>query len=103
MNSQDFSMRKEKNEATVRFIISGRVNVYNAPMIQAEIEEELKLGNNKIILNMCQVYFLSSAGIRVILMMHKKATEANGSFGIEQPSENVKNVLGMTALEEMLI
>ena len=103
MTNNDFSMTKESTQDGVRFYLAGRVNIYNAPMIQNEIESALKAGETKIILNMCQVYFLSSAGIRVILMMHKKATEANGSFGIEQPSDNVRNVLGMTALDEMLV
>ena len=103
MSNEDFVITKEKNPICSRFTIKGRVNLINAPELQHKLEQALKDGELDIVLNMSHVDFLSSAGIRVILKTHKDAMRAGGSFGIEQPSENVRNVLGMAALEEMLI
>ena len=101
--TDDFVITKEKTAICSRFTIKGRINSVNAPAIQLKLDEALKDGEKDIVLNMKQVEFLSSAGIRVILKTHKDAIRAGGSFGVEQPSENVRNVLGMTALDMMLI
>ena len=103
MNKEEFTITKEKIPGGLRFIILGRVNSINAPTIQHKLEEALKDGVKKIVLDMGLVEFLSSAGIRVILKTHKDLKKEGGTFGIEQASENVKNVLGMVALGEMLV
>ena len=103
MNQDELLVTKETQGSNVRFILRGRVNINNSPLLEFELAEALKNKEIYIVLNMSQVYFLSSAGIRVILKMHKKALESKGSFGIEDPSENVRNVIGMTALDELLV
>ena len=103
MDNEEFSITKEKIPGGVKFRVKGRVNSINAPAIQLKMEEALIDKEKKIILDMYQVKFLSSAGIRVILKTYKDQKNAGGSFGIEQPSENVRNVIGMAALEEMLV
>jgi anti-anti-sigma factor len=52
---------------------------------------------------MSQVEYLSSIGIRVVLKIFKISKEQGGTFNIEKPSKIVRNVLGMVALEEMLV
>ena len=103
MKEPDLEITKEKENGITRFILKGRISLTTAPTMQFKLDEAMKNGEMKIVLNMLQVSFLSSAGIRIILKTHKKATENGGSFGIEDPSENVRNVLGMTALDELLI
>ena len=87
----------------LRFIIKGRIDSVYALPIQEKMEEAVKNGVIKIILNMSQVEYLSSAGIRVILKTHRDLKKAGGAFGIEKPSNNVKNVIGMAALNELLV
>ena len=103
MKNEEFVMTKSETPNGVRFTIKGRVNSTNVTEIQYKLEKALKDGEKNIIINMFQVNFLSSAGIRVILKTHKDATRVGGYLGIEKPSENVRNVLGMTALNEMLV
>ena len=93
---------KDKSEGITRFIIQGRVNSKNSPVLQFKLEDALKDGDTNIALDMSQVEFLSSDGIRIILKIYKQAEKACGKFRIERPSENVRNVLGMVALNEML-
>jgi len=54
-------------------------------------------------LDMIGVEYLSSIGIRAILTVHKLATKEGGALKIERPSQVVKNVLGMAALDGMLL
>ena len=94
---------EEQTPEGVKFIIKGRVNSENADELQTWLEKALNDGKKNIVLNMIWVEFLSSAGIRIILKAYQNAKKAGGIFGIEKPSQNVRNVLGMTALDELLI
>jgi anti-anti-sigma factor len=86
-----------------KLIAKGRVDSNSADSLLEKLEDALNNGQKTIILNMSQVVYLSSIGIRVILKIYKQAVEAGGTFNIERPSEVVKNVLGMAALKEMLV
>ena len=102
MKNDNLDIIEESIARGVKFIINGRVNTNNAPELEDKLNEALKAGHQNIILNMLRVDHLSSAGIKVILKAYKEAKSKNGKLGIEGPSENVRNVLGMTALDTLL-
>ena len=94
---------KDENQGVTRYIIKGRVNSKNSPVLLYAVEDALNNGENNIVLNMAQVESLSSDGIRIILKIYKKTEKAGGNFGIEEPSKNVRNILDITPLNEILI
>ena len=104
MKNEKFEVSKELDakQGITRFTVVGRVNSKTSPELQAKLEDALNRGEVNIILNMLEVEYLSSDGIRTILKTFKDAEKAGGKFRIERPSEMVKNVLGMVALEGML-
>jgi len=101
MEGEDFEI--EKGKIPGKLIVKGRLNTLNAPRLENEIIDTLNAGDKHIILDLSRVSYLSSTGIRVILKTFKQAKVSGGKLNIERPSENVKNVLGMAALEEMLL
>ena len=103
MRNEDFTITKDKDQGVTRFILKGRLNSNSAPTLQYELEDALNYGEINIVLNMAQVEYLSSNGVRVILKTYKQAEKEGGKLQIERPSENVRNVLGMAALNDMLI
>ena len=102
MKKNEFIITKEETPEGLRFSVEGRVDSVNSPALMSELDKAIKEGAKRIVLYMYKVEFLSSAGIRVILKTHRDITKAGGSFAIEHPSANVRNVLGMAALNEML-
>jgi len=94
---------QEKTSEGVKLTLQGRVDSTTAIKLGNELEQAIKDGHTNIILNMLQVEYLCSTGIRAILKAYKEVKTAGGSFGVESPSECVKNVLGMAALTEMLV
>ncbi|MDR0316536.1 MAG: STAS domain-containing protein [Treponema sp.] len=100
---ENLEITEEKNNGVVKFFVKGRIDATSADMLDYKLQNAFKDGQSKIILNMSLVEYLSSIGIRVILKTYKQAAETGGKFNIEHPSEFVKNVLGMTALDSMLI
>jgi anti-sigma B factor antagonist len=104
MQENDFIITEDRVEGgSVRFTVKGRLNSSNAPALEQKLEEALSNGNVNIILNMSQVLYMSSIGIRVILKIFKQTEELGGKFRIERPAEIVRNVLGMVALDEMML
>jgi len=104
MKKEEFEITKDKLQGGInRFTIKGRVNSVNAPALKQRLEEAIDNEDVDIVLNMAQVIYLSSIGISVILSIYNRAEEAGGKLRIERPSENVRNVLGITALEKMLM
>ena len=75
----------------------------NAAELGRVLEQLAKEGRIHIVLDMSLVEYLCSTGIRVILKAYKEAKAAGGTLGIAHPSECVRNVLGLVALNEMLI
>ena len=104
MKNGTFEIIKEQDEKQgfTRFIIMGRINSKTSPVLHNKLEEALNCGEVNIVLNMFEVEYLSSDGIRTILKIYKDAEKAGGKLRIERASEMVRNVLGMVALDGML-
>jgi anti-anti-sigma factor len=103
MSAGVLEVTNEINEGICRFFVKGRVDSNSADLLLEALEKALEEGQKMILLNMNDVEYLSSIGIRVILKIYKKLSETEGKFNIEQPSNIVKNVLGMLALKEILV
>ena len=82
--------------------VGGKIDSQNAAILQEYIDSLIKEGWTNIVLDMSEIKFFSSNGIRVVLATYKKLHE-DGSFYIAFPSSNVENVLGMVALDKMLL
>ena len=84
------------------FIAKGAINAKSSEELRHKLGRCLGKGQNKIHINMSRVTFLSSSGIRVLLEMYKKTKKTDGFLKITSPAENVRNVIGMAALDELL-
>jgi len=100
---KELTITTENKGGTVYLSAKGRINTTTAPELEQALDKALNTGQPNIVLDMCYVDFLSSNGIRAILKTYKQATKMGGTFKIANPSGNVKNVLGMAALEPMLL
>ena len=98
----DIKKSGEQN-CDVKFTAKGRVTTLSAEKLDSYLSEMIKPETGTIILNMADVDLLTSVGIRVILKTFKESRKEGIKFFIEAPSQNVRNVLGLSALEAMLL
>jgi len=103
MNAEELKITESIDDGICHLNAKGRIDSNTADILLVKLEDALNNGQKSIILNMSQVEYLSSIGIRVILKVFKQAHENGGSFNIDRPSQIVRNVLGMVALKEMLV
>jgi anti-anti-sigma factor len=81
--------------------IEGRIDSHWSPQLETHLEELVRQGCHRIQLDLRNVSFLSSAGIRVLLRFYKQLAAVDGALVIVHPSDFVKKVLdasGLTAL-----
>ena len=103
MSERNLEITENVEGKICKFFAKGRVDSNSAELLQFKLEKVLNEGFDSIILNMEEIEYLSSIGIRIMLKAYKHACDNNLSFKIESPSEIVRNVLGMVALKQLLV
>ncbi|MGN0150051.1 MAG: STAS domain-containing protein [Clostridia bacterium] len=81
--------------------VKGRLNTDTAPQLENEIKEigaEIK----RLVLDLAELEYVSSAGLRVLLIAQKKMNK-QGVMLVKNVNENVMSVLEMTGFSDILV
>lgn len=82
--------------------IKGRLDGYWSDHFAATLDDLVRKGTHQIRVQMAEIAFLSSAGIRVILKYYKQLQSIGGGLIISEPSEAVRKVLELSGLKMLL-
>jgi len=82
--------------------ISGRIDGYWSKHLDESLENALRGGDHNIALDLENVGYLSSLGIRIFVKYIKLFKSVGGSFGISKLSTGVQSVLEMVGMDSML-
>ena len=94
------TIHTEKNDAAVTLHVSGRLDTTTAPELEAAVAalpEDVK----ELTLDMAEVVYISSAGLRVLLGAQKKMNQI-GSMKLTGVCETVMDVLEITGFADIL-
>jgi len=83
---------------TVELKIAGWLDTKTAPELETALNA-LEPGVNTLVLDMAQLEYISSAGLRQVVAAYKKM---QGMLTLRHVSDEIKNVLRMTGLEKRL-
>jgi len=100
---RELTMERVKASVGVKFKVVGRITTANEAYFEKMLTDALAEGFTRIVLNMHEVSIMTSIGIRIILKTYKSCMEAGGKLRIEDPSGVVKNVMGLSALQQMMV
>lgn len=75
--------------------LSGEIDGKTAPQVQEEVLTCIK-DKVKVILDMSDVSYLSSAGLRVLLMVYKQMKSAEGKVALVGLIDDIKEVMNNT-------
>lgn len=81
--------------------VNGRIDTNTSPPLQAEIMKSFQKGRN-VILDFAKVDYISSAGLRALLLGHKTAVSKGGSLKIIHVPEIVREVFAVTGFDKIL-
>lgn len=95
------SLNIEKNFSDVNTIVlSGRLDTVTAPQLEAELEKILS-NSDTIVLDMANLEYISSAGLRVILKA-QKVMNTKGTMKLIHVGESIMEVFDITGFSDFL-
>ena len=92
---------KTENNSSIVMNLSGRLDTTTAPQLQDLLIPALDEAT-EIVLDFADLAYVSSAGLRVLLMGQKTAKEKNASMTICNVSEEIAEVFDMTGFSDIL-
>src|SRR5215471_11957983 len=90
-------------EGRTELKLKGRLNANWADHVGNAIESAIRGGHHHIDLDLAQVDYLSSAGIRVLLKYFKQLQGAHGVLRVVRPTETIFTVLRLSGIASLLV
>ena len=96
------TITENKTQNSLDLVISGRLDTGTAPELEAKLKQVSK-DTQTLYLNLANIQYISSAGLRVVLLAHKLMLPIGGKMIIRQPSAFCRQVLSAPGMDSMLI
>lgn len=92
-------IKLKKDDKKLEIALEGRLDTNTAGDLESKIEE--LEGVEELVLNFEKLYYISSAGLRVLLSMQKLMNK-QGSMKIINATDTVKDVFDVTGFSDIL-
>ena len=83
--------------------VTGRVDSATAPELEQALLGLLDAERSQIVLDLQDADYMSSAGLRVLVAMHKATKKNGGGLCLAQPSDRVREVLDLAGLTPVFV
>ena len=80
----------------------GRLDTITSPQLEEEINSFSLENIETVILDLKELEYISSAGLRVVLMIHKKMNKLGGQLKLINVNDMILNIFDMTGMSEFL-
>lgn len=95
------TITENKTSNSLELVIGGRLDTSSAPELEAKLKQ-IDKEVQTLYLNLANIQYISSAGLRVVLLAHKLMLPTGGKMIIRQPSAFCKQVLSATGMDSIL-
>ena len=82
--------------------LTGRIDATWADHLSSTIERAVRAGTHRVVLNFAGVEYISSLGIRVLVLQYKLLKSVKGNLAITNPSDFCRDILTTVGLAEMI-
>ena len=89
------------NDTTATIVVSGKLTVATSPELEAEVQR-LQGSATSFDIDLANLEYVSSAGLRVLVGAQKLASRAGGELRLLHPSKDVRDIFEMTGLAEIM-
>lgn len=83
-------------------LIAGRLDLQGANKLEAYAQEHLSAGESRLVLNLAGVDYISSAGLRSLLVVAKKVQAVNGCLVLCSLPVIVLNIMNISGFQQLL-
>lgn len=81
--------------------VKGRVDSLNAQEFGEALVNPISSGVRNLVLDLANVDYMSSAGLRELVAAYKKANKIAGDLRLVQPTERVQEILEIAGLDSV--
>lgn len=92
---------RRDNGNSLTLVVDGVIDSATAPVFEAELVEACQKSKN-VIVDFEKVDFISSAGLRVLLISQKKMMAASGKMTLVHVKDDVREVFELTGFISVL-
>jgi anti-sigma B factor antagonist len=98
-----FSISTSDRDGRAVVVVRGELDLATAPELQAELSERLDAGQD-VVLDLRELGFLDSTGLRVLVATHARAEGREQSFLIVRPRPGamIEKILAISGVESVL-
>jgi anti-anti-sigma factor len=82
--------------------LDGELDLASAPLFQEELDSQGVRACTRLVLDMRDLRFIDSTGLRIIFSAHAHALERGQEFAVTRGSEQVQRLLTITRMGEHL-
>ena len=82
-------------------VIDGRLDTLTSPELESKLKD-IPAGITELNLDLKDTEYVSSAGLRIILSLHKRMTKSSGTLYISYVNESVKEIFDITGFSDIL-
>ena len=93
-------IKTTRNDSELTVALSGRLDTLTSPDLEDKLDEELE-GVERLIFDLGELEYISSAGLRVLLGAYKMMEEYNGML-IRNVTKPVMDVFEVTGFSDVL-
>ena len=94
------TINKNKNGATLKMAVEGRLDTTTAPQLENEIKGSLE-GITDLVFDLSSLEYISSAGLRVLLSA-QKIMNNQGKMTVKNANETLMEIFEVTGFVDIL-
>lgn len=93
-------LRRDQDLAVLH--LDGELDLASAPLFQAQLDSPAVSAAAKLLIDLRDLHFIDSTGLRTIFSAQAKTLERGREFAVTQGSEQVKRLLAITRMGDHL-
>jgi len=90
------------NSERIFIVLRGELDTLAAQTFAAEMEPVMADAGKQITLDFTELEYISSAGMRTILLLQKTAVQKGGKVYIKGMSEDIRQIFRMTGFDQII-
>jgi len=98
----DFTV-EERNHGNAAVVAAvGELDLRTSPELEERLNRAFDAGAELVILDLRQIEFMDSTGLRVLLSAHQRAHDSGRRFALVRGADQVERVLTLTGVRDLL-
>ncbi len=81
--------------------LEGRADASNSMELDRIVKSTIEEGDGAVLMDMEELSYISSAGIRVLIVLAKNFSRLEGRLGICSPRDSIRDLLGVSGLDTL--